>query len=74
MHLLADPSYPRNPTTFGQELRKKRMDLGLKIKELAELINVTSDTIINWELRNVKPSKINLRTVKKFLELERAQG
>jgi hypothetical protein len=60
LFLLADPTYPRNPKTFGQKLRKKQMDLGLEIKELAGLINVTSDTIINWELRDVKPSRINL--------------
>ncbi|GAH98770.1 unnamed protein product, partial [marine sediment metagenome] len=50
-----------------------RMDLGLQIKELARLVRVTSDTIMNWELRNVKPSGVNLRMVKKFLEFEQAQ-
>jgi len=48
------------------------MDLGLQIKELARLVRVTSDTIMNWELRNVKPSEVNLRMVKKFLEFEQA--
>jgi len=47
------------------------MDLGLQIKELARLVHVTSDTIINWELRNVKPGAKNLRILKKFLEFER---
>jgi len=72
LHLLANPTYPRSQKTFGEELRKKRMDLGLQIKELARLVNVTSDTIMNWELRNVKPGRKNLRTVKKFLEFEQA--
>jgi len=72
LHLLADSTYPRNPKTFGQELRKKRMDLGLQIKELARLVHVTSDTIINWELRNVKPCEKNLRMVKKLLEFKQA--
>ena len=49
------------------------MDLGLQIKELARLVHVTSDTIINWELRNVKPSGKNLGLVKKFLEFEYAK-
>ncbi len=49
------------------------MDLELQIKELARLVHVTSDTIINWELRNVKPSAMNLRMIKKFLELEQAK-
>lgn len=70
LHVLADLTYPRNPTTFGQRLRKKRMDLGLEIKELARLIEVTSDTIINWELRNVKPTYKNLTTVRRLLGLQ----
>jgi DNA-binding transcriptional regulator YiaG len=39
------------------------MDLGLQIKELARLVHVTFDTIINWELRNGKSSGKNLRMV-----------
>ena len=47
--------YPVNPKTFGERLRKARMDAGLQIKELAAMIEVTEDTIINWELRGMKP-------------------
>jgi len=71
LHLLADPTYPRNPRTFGERLRKKRMDLGLEIKELARLVKVTSDTIINWELRNVKPTCNNLAMVRRLLGLQK---
>ena len=49
------------------------MDLGLQIKELARLVHVTSDIIINWELRNVKPVEKNLIMVKKFLEFQQAK-
>ena len=45
------------------------MDLGLEIKELAGLMEVTSDTIINWELRKVKPINKNLTMVKRLLGL-----
>lgn len=44
------------------------MDLRLQIKDLARLLNVTPDTIINWELRNVKPVEKNLTTVRQFLD------
>jgi DNA-binding transcriptional regulator YiaG len=37
------------------------MDAGLKIKELAELIGVTQDTVINWELRGMKPWRKEVR-------------
>jgi DNA-binding transcriptional regulator YiaG len=30
------------------------MDAGLQIKELAEMIGVTPDTVINWELRGTQ--------------------
>ncbi|NQS89205.1 hypothetical protein HQ584_05395 [Patescibacteria group bacterium] len=49
------------------------MDLGLQIKELAEYLGVTRDTIINWELRNVKPINKNLTMVKRFLELQQTK-
>ena len=32
------------------------MDRGLLIKDLAALVGVSPDTIINWELRGVKPT------------------
>ncbi len=67
LKLLADPTYPIKPKTLGLKLRKKRMDLGLQIKELAQFLSVTQDTIINCELRNVKPSRRNLEKVHKFL-------
>ena len=49
------------------------MDLGLEIKELARLIKVTSDTIINWELRNVKPTYKNLTTIRRLLGLQKTK-
>ncbi len=73
LHVLTDPTYPRNPATFGERLRKRRMDLGLEIKELARLIKVTSDTIINWELRNVKPTCKNLTMVRRLLGLQQTK-
>ena len=58
--LESNPSYPLHPKTFGQMLRKQRMDKSLLIKELAKIISVSPDTIINWEIRNVKPFGRNL--------------
>jgi len=52
---IFNEDYPIDPKTFGERLRKARMDAGMKIKELAELIGVTEDTVINWELRGMRP-------------------
>jgi len=68
LKVLSDPTYPAKPKTFGQKLRKKRMDLGLQIKELAQFLGVTANTIINWELRDVKPGKINFEKLKRFFK------
>jgi DNA-binding XRE family transcriptional regulator len=61
--------YPNNPQSFGKKLKKARMDAGLQIKELASIVGVTEDSIINWEKRGIMPSSKNLKEVKKFIGL-----
>jgi DNA-binding transcriptional regulator YiaG len=57
-----------NPQNLGQKLKKARMDEGMQIKELAGLLDVTPDTVINWELRGMKPKAKTTRTqVGKFI-------
>lgn len=45
------------------------MDKGLMIKELAERIGVTEDTVINWEIRNMVPQGKSMDRVRQFLEI-----
>ena len=47
--------YPENPKTFGEHLRKARIDVGLRIKDLAGMIGVTEESVINWEIRGRVP-------------------
>jgi len=49
-------------------IRKARMDAGLQIKELAEILGVTADTVINWESQNNFPRGDNLRRVVEFID------
>ena len=58
---IFNDDYPVNPKTFGERLRKARMDAGFQIKEFAEIIGVTQDTVINWELRRMKPLKKEIK-------------
>lgn len=44
------------------------MEKGLLIRELAALVGVTADTVINWELRGVKPMGRSLRRLQEALE------
>jgi len=37
------------------------MDAGLQIKELAEMLGVTIETVINWELRGTNPRGREIR-------------
>jgi len=34
------------------------MDAGLKIKELAKILGVKEDTVINWEIRGIRGSTL----------------
>ena len=41
--------YPYSPITIGDYLRKRRIDLGLRQKDVAKLLKTNSTSIHNWE-------------------------
>jgi DNA-binding transcriptional regulator YiaG len=47
--------YPKELLTYGEHLRKRRFDLDFSQPQVAKLINVTTDTITNWELNKNTP-------------------
>ena len=47
--------YPALLTTLGDHLRKRRLDLGLLQKDLAEKLRVDEMTICNWETNRTSP-------------------
>lgn len=49
------PAYPAKLVTVGDHLRKRRLDLGLWQKQVAERISVTTCTITSWELNRTEP-------------------
>lgn len=49
------PEYPRELKTFGDHLRKKRLDLGIYQKQVAEIVGVDATTIFNWENNRTEP-------------------
>jgi len=61
------PGYPETPKTFGEHLRKARMDAGLQIKELAAEIGVSQDSVIDWELRGMTPRGWRMDALRKVL-------
>ena len=43
------------------------MDNGLQIKELAQALKVSPDSVINWELRGIKPRYRHIAMLKRIL-------
>lgn len=64
--LELNPKYPKNPKNFGEMIRKKRMDLGLTMKNIAEKTGVSETTVYNWEIKNRKPYR---RTEEKLRDI-----
>ena len=60
------PGYPEFPITVGEHIRKKRMDLGLLQREVAEIIGVTESSVWNWE-HGVEPEQHYNPNIIKFL-------
>ena len=48
-------SYPKELKTLGDHIRKRRLDLGLLQKEVAEQLGVDTASIVNWESNEVQP-------------------
>jgi DNA-binding XRE family transcriptional regulator len=59
--------YPLRPRTIGEKLKKKRLDLGLFQKDVAEIIGVDVNTITLWEKGTYEPSKRFLMKIERFL-------
>jgi transcriptional regulator with XRE-family HTH domain len=43
------PGSPENPRTWGEHLKRRRLTLGLRQREVAERLGVTTKTYTNWE-------------------------
>ena len=60
-------AYPKHLKTLGDHLRKKRLDLGLLQKEVAEQLGVDTASICNWESNEVQPMVHCLPAILAFL-------
>lgn len=52
-----DSAYPETLRTLGDRVRAKRLDLGLRQKDIAEIMGVSVDTICYWEGNRVNPAR-----------------
>ena len=58
------------PKTLGEFIRRRRFGNDLFAKELAKLIGVTQDTIINWEKGRTYPSQRRIILLKEHLDID----
>jgi transcriptional regulator with XRE-family HTH domain len=49
-------AYPPTLRTLGDHLRRRRLELGLLQRELAEQLRVNPGTVTNWELNRTAPA------------------
>ncbi|HKZ19445.1 MAG TPA: helix-turn-helix transcriptional regulator [Acidimicrobiia bacterium] len=60
-------AYPRELLTLGDRLRKRRLDLGLLQKDVAQQLGVSKDTVRNWEANRTQPGRLFLLRIAEFL-------
>jgi site-specific DNA recombinase len=58
---------PTEPRTVGDHIRKKRLELQLFQKEVAEQIGVDTTTVFNWEANTSKPEIRYMPAIIRFL-------
>jgi len=59
--------YPNNLNTLGDHIRKRRLELGLLQREVAERIGAAETTICNWERQRTAPTLSSIPKVLQFL-------
>jgi transcriptional regulator with XRE-family HTH domain len=62
--------YPKEINTLGDHIRKRRLDLGLLQREVAEKIGVTEATIYHWERQRNAPEIRFIAPIIEFLEYD----
>lgn len=62
-----DSAYPAEIRTLGDQLRAKRLDLGLYQSDVARLLDVTECSIWNWENNRTEPNPTLVPQLTKFL-------
>jgi transcriptional regulator with XRE-family HTH domain len=61
------PAYPETLKTLGDHLRKKRLDLRLSQKEVAQRLEAVESSVLNWEKNRTQPSLPFLPKIIEFL-------
>ena len=60
-------AYPRELTTIGSHIRKRRLDLGLLQRQVAKQLGVDKSTVNNWEVGATQPMIRCISRIIRFL-------
>ena len=63
-----NPAYPKEIQTLGDQIRARRMDLGLLEKQVAEILGASETSVFNWERNATKPGIRCLPRIYDFLD------
>ncbi|HXR46802.1 MAG TPA: helix-turn-helix transcriptional regulator [Candidatus Limnocylindrales bacterium] len=76
LHFRQLRRYPTQPKTFGEHLRKKRIDLSLSMPQLSKFLNlgVSDATIEKWEKDKSQPSEPYRSRIVEFLGIDPAKA
>lgn len=61
------PGYPAEPRTLGEQLKKWRLDRGLRQVELARLLGVDEMTVVYWERGKHRPRVSHLPGIHRLI-------
>jgi len=61
-------SYPQVLVTIGNHLRKRRLDLGLRQKDVARVVGADETWVTTWEKNRAEPSLRFLPRIMQFLD------
>jgi transcriptional regulator with XRE-family HTH domain len=62
-----DKAYPKEVTTIGDAIRKRRLDLGLSQKDVAKIIGCDKASVLNWEKGYNTPRMNKMSGIRRFL-------
>lgn len=60
-------AYPRELNTLGDHIRKRRLNLGLQQRDVAQKLGVNVNTVTNWELNRTQPAPRFIPGIIRFL-------
>ena len=52
---------------MGEQIKKRRLQLGLSQKTVGEMLGVTSFTVLNWEKGKTQPLAVSIPQITSFL-------